>query len=262
MADGKPKILGEIQRTIEKGEQDRRKELFRQRLELARTGVKNFQERKLGDAAKAFYSYLRILEDYKGVAENGLTPNLFDRARELPELLLISGVYWDLAKMYDQTEGKKREFLIYLEKYLIFSKGMPYQIVAAETLRKYIYKGRPRNRADFQRTYTALTGSKCFIATSLIDVCDERTLFVLRDFRDQRLMRVWWGRVFVRAYYIGAPAVAWLLDRAPAGVRRLAARIVDGVAGGLAGTLRRSDSSSKYLGKRGHCSIKRHPSIH
>ena len=206
-----------------------RRELFRQRLEIARLGVRNYQEHKLGDAVKAFYTYLRVLEDYKGVPENGLTPALFDKQKEMPEILVVSGVFWDLAKLYDRTDSgrKHREFLGYLEKYVLFSKGLPHQHVAAETLRRYVSRGKPKHRQAFQDSYRALTGKKCFIATSLLDVSEAETLDRLMSFRDERLMKTMSGRAFVRAYYRTAPAVSWVLDRMPERLRRVAGKTLD-----------------------------------
>ncbi len=212
--------------------EEKRHELFRQRLEIARQGVRHYQEHKLGDAVKSFYTYLRVLEDFKSVPENGLTPALFDKQKEMSEILVVSGVFWDLAKLYDRTDSgsKQREFLGYLEKYVLFSKGLPHQHVAAETLRRYISRGKPKHRQAFVDSYRALTGRKCFIATSLMDVSEPETLDRLMAFRDERLMKSVSGRSFVRAYYQTAPAVSWVLDRIPDRLRRVAGRSLDRVA--------------------------------
>jgi hypothetical protein len=221
-----------IQASIEEAQEAQRRELFRRRLELARNGVKNYQLKRVTEAVRAFHSYIGILEDWKGTPEGGLTPSHFDVKNDLPELLLISGVYWDLAKLYDRTKSvhRKKEFMHYLGKYILFSKGLPYEAVASETLRKYIATEKPVHMDEFKNAYKVLSGSKCFIATSLIDLTEEATIGRLREFRDRRLRPSSAGRVFIAAYERVSPAFAFLLDRAPAGVRRAAAAALDGTA--------------------------------
>src|SRR6478736_9329583 len=100
----------------EYNEKAHRLAMLRRRIELAQTGVRAFEAGKMADAVRNFHSYLRILEDWKGVGEGMLMPSHFDPKADVSELLLISGVYWDLAKLYDRTRGeeKKKEFQHYL----------------------------------------------------------------------------------------------------------------------------------------------------
>lgn len=223
------RTLQNIQRSIENQEAERRRQAFKQRIQIARVGMKSFQEGKATEAASAFYSYIRILEDFKGVPEHGLNPSLFDRQKDLPEILLISGVYWDLAKLYDKTSSpdKHRDFMIFLQKYVMFTKGFPHENIAAETLRRYIRKGRPKHRSAFVNSYRTLSGKSCFIATSLIDVCEPATLDVLMRFRDETLHHSAPGRGFIGAYYALSPWLSRVLDRAPGFSRVIAGRFLD-----------------------------------
>jgi len=226
------RMASNIQASIEQAHQQQRRELFLKRLEIARTGVKKYQEHNIGDAVKAFHSYIHILEDWKGVAENGLSPSQFDRNRDLPELLLVSGVYWDLTKLYDRTRTPKthREFLMFLQKYIQFSRGMPFQTLSAETLRKYISHGKPVHKKEFQNAYRTLAGSKCFVATSLVDVGAPGTVPRLRRFRDERLLTRPAGRAFVKWYYRSGPRLVARIDRLPTPFRWALAKIIDLVA--------------------------------
>jgi hypothetical protein len=228
-------VRSQIQASIEAAEQERKREMFRRRIELARNGVKLYHEKKWQQAVMAMTTYLRILEEYHGVGEGGLMPDHFDRKVDLPELLLISGIYWDLAKLYDRTatEAKLKDFRLYLQKYVQFSKGMPFATLSAETMRKYIAVEKPRHRAEFKSAYKQLVDTRCFIATSLVDLCDEPTLPALRRFRDERLAATAGGRAVTRVYYALGPAVAATLDRSPARVRTLAARSLDRLAARL-----------------------------
>ena len=223
---------------MEYNEKMHRLAMLRRRIELAQSGVRAFENRKITEAVKSFHSYIRILEDWKSVPEGGLKPAHFDITKDVPELLLISGVYWDLVKLYDRTKSadKHREFLHYMEKYILFSRGMPFQHVCLETLRKYISNEKPVHKAEFKNAYKLLGGGDltCFVATSLIDVCDEETLPRLRRFRDERLERTRAGRAFIAWYYRNGPRLAAAADRAPEIVRTVMGKTLDWFAGGLA----------------------------
>lgn len=215
---------------MEYNEKMHRLAMLRRRIELAQAGVRAFETKKFPEAVKNFHSYLRILEDWKSVPEGKLTPSHFEVKADVAELLLISGVYWDLTKLYDRTKSvdKQREFKHYLEKYIMFSRGMPFQHVCLETMRKYINNDKPIHKAEFKNAYKLLGGtSLCFVATSLMDVCEPDTMPRLRQFRDERLYSSPWGRAFIRWYYRNGPKLAAAVDRAPQGVRRGMGRGLD-----------------------------------
>jgi hypothetical protein len=224
-----------IEEAIKKAEEEHRRRMLRHRIDVARAGVKLYKEKKIGEAVKMFHTYIRILEDWKGVNEGGLTPKLFDKEKDVAELLLISGVFWDLAKLYDRTrsERKKKDFFMYMEKYILFSKDMPFQPVSAETLRKYIENDKPIHKDHFKSAYKVIGGGKCFIATSLFDVSDPRTIVRLQSFRDERLVRVAWGRAFIRLYYAVGPLLAQGVSRLPLPIRSVLGRVLDRIANWL-----------------------------
>lgn len=227
---------------MEYNEKMHRLAMLRRRIELAQSGVRAFETHKITEAVKNFHSYLRILEDWKGVPEGKLTPSHFDVKTDVPELLLISGVYWDLAKLYDRTRSpdKQREFFHYLEKYTLFSQGMPFQHVCLETMRKYISNDKPVHKAEFKNAYKMLGGgSTCFVATSLMDVCDAETLPRLRHFRDHNLSASEGGRAFIRWYYRNGPRLAAAADRSPQALRVGMGRALDWLAWALELSARR-----------------------
>lgn len=225
-----------IQAALDAADEERRRKLQGQRIDIARVGVLAYQKHKVGDAAKAFHTYIRILEELKGCQEGGLMPTHFDFKKDLQELLLISGVYWDLAKMYDHsnTQDKTREFHHYLRKYIIFSKNMPYQVLCAETMRKYLSTGHPIHTKEFRQAYVEITGTRCFVATSLVDVIAEPTIDRLRAYRDERLLIHFVGRTFVAVYYRVGPVIARVLNRCPRAVRVWIARRLDRLAARVA----------------------------
>lgn len=215
--NGFSQVRKNIESAIEQAEEDRKRKLLNQRLDLARAGIAAYQRKQLTEAVKNFHAYLRILEEVKNVAEGGLMPTYFDFKRDLPELLMISGVYWDLVKLYDRTQSadKQREFLHYMEKYITFSKGMPYQPLCAETLRKYIRNEKPVHRAEFKNAYSLLAEARCFIVTSLEDVTAYQTLPLFRKFRDDVLAEFEEGRRWIDRYYQVGPRIAEKLESSP-----------------------------------------------
>lgn len=243
--DGEEKKTGEglsstrrgIQQAIERAEAEHFRMLRDRRVDLARQGVKHYRARQIPQALKCFYTYLRILEEIKQVAPGGLMPTNFDPKADNAELLLITGVYWDLAKIFDRSRdsGERsaaQEMTRYLQKFVAFSKGMPYQTLSAETMRKYISNDKAKHRQDFKNAYKLLGGSNCFVASALMDVGHPDTVPRLRDFRARALMGTRWGRRAARAYYRRAPGWAQRLEAAPACLRWSVARALD-VFGGV-----------------------------
>jgi hypothetical protein len=229
-------VRDRLQEQIDQAEEAARKEQFRKRMELARAGVRFFVMRRYAEAVKAFHSYLAVLEDHKQVPEGGLSPQHFDLKEDLPELLIISGVYWDLLKLYDRTESaeKYQEFLGYVEKYVQFVVGMPYQPLAAETVRKYLVTRKAVHVKDFKALYQRIAVSRCFIAGSLIDLQQPETTPLLRRFREQVLRPSRGGRVFIAAYEAFSPVLVPWLDRLPDPIRRGLSRGLDRLAVALA----------------------------
>jgi hypothetical protein len=225
-------VRKKLERDIEQAEEDKKRKLRVQRLEHARAGISAYQKRRLSEAVKHFKNYIHVLEELNRLPPGGLLPTHFDLKKDLSELLMISGVYWDLVKLYDRTRSKERyqEFAGYLEKYVVFSKGMPFQHLCAEALRKYIVSEKPIHRDEFKNAYRALSTYKCFVASALVDVTDEQTIPRLRDFRDQWLVRFYFGRLFIEAYYELGPLLSQAVTALPFGLRRVLGKALDHLA--------------------------------
>ena len=117
------------------------------------------------------------------------------------------------------------------EKYILFSRGMPFQHVCQETMRKYISNEKPVHKPEFKNAYKMLGGKgDCFVATSMIDVCRDETLPRLRRFRDARLARSRGGRLFIQWYYRHGPGLAAIADRAPQALRSGLGKVLDQLA--------------------------------
>jgi hypothetical protein len=220
------KARTKIQQTLDKAWDDYRKELHGKRIEIARTGMKEYSAVQLTQAADSFRRYIKILEEWKKVPEGGLMPSHFDAKTDAAELLLLSGVYWDLVKLYDRTrtDAKRLEMMHYIDKFYVFSVGLPHHGVCVETVRKYIRANRPIHKKEFRELYEKMGGKNCFVATSLIDVIDLSTLDVLYLWRDETLSHHPVGRGFIRFYYKVGPRLAWITNRMPDAIRYVLAK--------------------------------------
>lgn len=241
MADKFRKELRErIQKNVDQAQDQRQKELFRKRLELARSAMTAFAQKKPGEAVRSFFTYIKILEEWKKVPEGGLTPSHFDQKTDIPELILITGIYWDLAKMFDRTKSPDRykDFQHFLDKYVVFSKGTPYEKVSAETLRKYLSHNKPIHTREFKNAYKLLVPSRCFIVAELGPLVGNVDRERLRTFRDGVLKRSSLGRSLVAHYYRRGPHWAEQIHAWPESRRQKLAWLVQQIAGLAAQTAR------------------------
>lgn len=215
------RLRSTIEKKIEQAKEERKRDMFRRRIDIARLGVADYENKKFVEATKSFHAYIQILEEWKKVPPGGLTPSLFDKKLDLPELLLITGVFWDLVKLYDRTKGERayKDFKLYLSKYVLFVKGMPFEGLCLETMRKYIQLDKPMHRAEFKEAYKKMGGSNCFVAGALLDEIDVETIPALRRYRDERMSTSLGGRALIQAYYAVGPSMAWVVERLPRGIR-------------------------------------------
>jgi hypothetical protein len=225
-------LRSRIEKQLRRQQEEQRKELLKKRVEIAKEGIRLSQTGHTIESVRKYQQYILILEMWKKCGRDGLTLDIFDKTKELYEIVLLSGIYWDMAKLYDRAKkaDQKEELISYLQKYVQFSKTMPFQALSGETLRKYLGSGRCKHRAEFKHAYTALTGEKCFVATSLLDVADPMTIVRLRNFRDGSLRQSYLGRRTIFAYYRLSPRLVRILDRSPKIFRRALARALDGLA--------------------------------
>jgi hypothetical protein len=181
-------------------------------MELAKLGVEAQKNKNYRSALQYYIAYIDILQKGKNVSD--LSPKDFDAKSDSAELLMLTGIYWDLAKIYDRL-GSKDQFKAkyYLDKFVLFSKGTPYQKLSQEMLRKFLTYETPRDRQLFKDAYITLGGGKCFIATAVEEHCDPVSIVILKRFRDEVLSKNGLGRAFITIYYALSPTIARKLIR-------------------------------------------------
>lgn len=180
---------------------------YRDRLKSLKQGRQYYATGDIPKAVDRYSTYLNILANYFNVSEDKLTPNFFDTEKEISELLLVSQVYWDLAKAYDRSPNLHRESIRCLEQFVKFTNGFKYQHINAQMLRKFIKRKQAHNIKAFQNAYAKIqVDSKgCFIAS--YSYGDNHPITnELRVFK-KRIVKSRLGFIFVDYYYRLSPVL-------------------------------------------------------
>lgn len=224
------KVRKSIEEAFERQQAQRQREAWRKRIELTRKGVAYYDEAKYQDALRVFREYIGILETHQNAPPGGLSPLHFDTKKEAGEILLVTGVYWDMVKIYDRMKGKQAELRQALNKYYEFSVDRPHLILASEALRRYLNSGNCVHKEDFKNTHRLLRAklAKCFIAGAVYGPTSPEVVS-LRMFRDEIMGKSFLGRAFIRFYYGASPSVACMVARSPR-AQKLIKRALDPVA--------------------------------
>lgn len=177
---------------------------YAQRITIARQAREAFLQKDYINATQKYHEYLAILAELNEVSDiYQLAPKMFDSKRQITEMLLISHVYWELARINEMTPKLQQNFSKSLNQFVKFTINQPYQVLNAEMLRKYIKKNKritPQlsllNDA-YQQIF--VQSKKCYIATMCFGGNHETTN-ALREFKsviiDYKI-----GQSFVAFYY-------------------------------------------------------------
>ncbi len=225
------RMRAKIQEDLEREERNAQIRLFRTRIDIARAGVMFYQRGQYKEALEHYYRYLQIIERFKKVKSGQLKAGDFDPKSDVAEMLLLSGIFWDIAKLQDRSKKKDRVAIKdNLDKFVNFSKGMPYQHMCAELARKYLLNEKAVHRSMFKDAHLRLGGGKCFVVTAVEEYCEPSTLSSLRSYRDQVLLQQSVGRGFVWVYYRIGPSLARIVIRLPEPVQIGIAKVMDRIA--------------------------------
>ncbi len=195
----------------DKKEQQRRVLLqrkFGQRITIARQGREAFLAKEYVICMHKYLEYLTIVSDSRDVEDiYALSPSDFDDKTQLSELLLISHIYWEMARINEMTPKLQANFQKCLSQFVKFTINQPYQVLNAEMLRKYNKMNAKRSRfaTKYSEAYSEIfvQSKKCFIATECFGY-DHPHTNNLRVFKNELLQ--WpFGEVLVATYYKSSP---------------------------------------------------------
>jgi hypothetical protein len=178
------------------------KHRFETRITTAKNGKSSFNKGDFIAAVKKYTDYLETMaEIHKVPSYYQLRPDHFNKTKDVTEMLAISHLFFELAKVYDATGKFKDDVKLCLESFVYFSANQPYQILNSEMLRKHIRKFSFRNHDLFTKSYEQIfvQSKKCYIATFAFGENHPTTL-ELRGFK--RWLEIQpTGLTWIRLYY-------------------------------------------------------------
>lgn len=182
------------------------------RITNVRMGKAAFQTGDFITAIRKYSEYLETMAElHKAAGMFELHPNHFNKNQDLTEMMMISHIYFELAKVYDATGKFQDECGNCLDQFVLFSANQPYQVVNSEMIRKHIRKFQFKNKEKFQLAYQQIfvQSRKCYVATFCFG--DQHPVTEdLRRFK-QWLLRQPTGELLVATYYsLSSRLVVWL----------------------------------------------------
>ncbi len=182
-------------------------ERYRGRIGLLKVSHDYYQKDNIAKAVEGYCKYLNIISSYYWIKEEELKPQIFDAKRDAAEMLLISQVYWGLAKAYDRNPKLQGECKRCLDQYTKFSIGFKHQYLNSEMVRKFLKRGIAYNPKLFEMTYKRIQveSKKCYLATYCFgeeDLVTEQ----LRNFKTQ-IQHSKLGYHFICGYYRFSPII-------------------------------------------------------
>lgn len=187
---------------------------FKDRLKVLRHAQEYSAGGEIPKAVEKYTHYLAILATYYKTEEAQLSPKLFDQSKDLTEMLLISNVYWDLAKAYDRSPRLQKECIRCLQQFVTFSLGYKYQHVNAQMLKKFLRSKKAHNKKAFQQALDRLNveSKACYVATHAYPQNNYDILTTLRGFK-RDIYNYKLGRIFVENYYHYSPKLVSLMEK-------------------------------------------------
>lgn len=198
--------------------------IFQERLKYLKRGQEYNKADDIPKAVECYSQYLNCLATFFGVEEKRLSPTLFNSEKDVAEMLLISHVYWDLAKAYDRSPNLRIESVRCLDQFVKFTVGFKYQYVNARMLKNFIRKRLAHNPKAFKQAYDRIQveSKKCYIASFAYGE-DSLETQELRRFKSHIIGNKM-GRAFVDFYYSTSPVILDYIDKSPLWLQKIALR--------------------------------------
>lgn len=199
----------------ERAKDERKKKLWHSRVALVKQGNALMANKLYNDAAVSYEKYLRLLELVFDCKTGQLNPESLKESAKTAELTVISGVYWDLLRIYDgsdQFADRQKHAAQQLAKFINYTPVFP------DIMKKANVFIKSARNPDVVRLFISQAKKKrarCFIATSAFEAPNSLEVHYLRVYRDQTLKQTYWGRKFVYIYYRLSPSIAEFMDRHP-----------------------------------------------
>jgi hypothetical protein len=178
------------------------KHRFDTRITNVRFGKESLDSTDYSNSIKKFTEYLLVIAEVKKVAGiYDIRTAHFDPKKDITEMLMISHIYFEMARMFDAVPKFHAESEKCLAQFVHFSANQPYQVVNSEMIRKYLKKSSFKNPGVFRSAYEQIfvQSKQCYIVT----FCYGDQHLVTQEFREFKdwLLESSWGQNLVRVYY-------------------------------------------------------------
>ena len=175
---------------------------FEHRITVARFGKESMDAGNYANALLKYNEYFRIMADVKQVKDAySLTPKNFDPKIDLSEMLMMSHLYFEMARIYDASPRFTEEAKKCVDQFVLFSIDQPYQVINSELARKSLRKRSFKNPKFFRDAYEQIfvKSKRCYIVT----FCYGDTHPITNQYRQLKdlLLEYKAGQELVRIYY-------------------------------------------------------------
>lgn len=173
-----------------------------------------------GDYATAlsrFVEYMEIMAEVKQVKDMySLKTGHFDSKSDITEMLMMSHVFFEMARIYDAVPKFSEDSRRCLEQFVAFSANQPYQVVNSELIRKHLKKSVFKNPDAFRDAYQQIyvQSKKCYVVTFCYGH-EHPTTQEFRVFKDW-LLGYRTGQELVRLYYQHSSTAVTRWEKSPA----------------------------------------------
>lgn len=197
----------------ERAKDMKKKRLWQNRVALVKNGHALMKNQLYSEAAISYEKYLRLVEIVFNCSPGQLTPEMLKESAKTAELTVITGVYWDLVRIYDASDkyGGRQKFAA---KQL--AKFITYTPIYGDLVKKaQVFMKSARHPEVIKNLLIASKAQRprCFIATAAFTYPMATEVSELRRFRDESLKTTSFGRTLVFFYYKISPKIACFLDQ-------------------------------------------------
>lgn len=176
---------------------------YAHRITVARFGKEFLDNRDYTNALAKFIEYLKIMAEVKET-ENyyALSPANFDAKKDVTEMLMISHIFFEMARIYDASPKFLSESEKCINQFIAFTINQPYQVVNSELIRKFLKKSLIKNDQIFKNAYQQIfvQSKKCYVVT----FCYGQNHQITQNFRNLKdlMLESSFGCEIIRVYYL------------------------------------------------------------
>tara|TARA_B100001248_G_scaffold262698_1_gene261079 strand:+ start:12309 stop:13172 length:864 start_codon:yes stop_codon:yes gene_type:complete len=193
-----------------------KKVLWKNRVSLVKAARERMSVKAYAEASVLYEKYIRTLELVHDVPPGKLNPKEIKAKGQEKELTLFASVLWDLIRIYDTRENYGPRLTTTANKLVEVIPHTPAGKDLLKRAEKHMKVAHhTKEMREFLKQARKAAKSNCFLVSAVFYLDDSPELRFYRQFRDEILLRSWWGRIFVRCYYIFAPSLANVLDFFP-----------------------------------------------